>query len=82
MCKESNAIHKNEAKQEKMWYNRKKTGGQRMRMDTHVHITPEEISRQALKIGEKEPYFDLAKMCSELAPYCTAEEKKQIEQMR
>ena len=30
-----------------------------MRMDTHVHITPEEISRQALKIGEKEPYFDL-----------------------
>ena len=31
---------------------------------------------------EKEPYFDLAKMCSELSPYCTAEEKKQIEQMR
>lgn len=31
---------------------------------------------------EKEPSFDLAKMCSELCPYCTAEEKKQIEQMR
>lgn len=30
-----------------------------MRIDTHVHITPEEISKDALKIGEKEPYFDL-----------------------
>lgn len=30
-----------------------------MRIDTHVHITPEEISTHALKIGEKEPYFDL-----------------------
>ncbi|MBE6023057.1 MAG: amidohydrolase [Cellulosilyticum sp.] len=30
-----------------------------MKIDMHVHITPEEISRDALKIGEKEPYFDL-----------------------
>ena len=30
-----------------------------MRIDTHVHVTPKEISSQALKIGEKEPYFDL-----------------------
>lgn len=30
-----------------------------MRIDTHVHITPEEISRNTHKIGEKEPYFDL-----------------------
>ena len=30
-----------------------------MRIDTHVHVTPKEISNKALKIGEKEPYFDL-----------------------
>ena len=30
-----------------------------MRIDTHVHVTPETISKNALKIGEKEPYFDL-----------------------
>ena len=30
-----------------------------MKIDMHVHITPEEISRNALKVGEKEPYFDL-----------------------
>lgn len=30
-----------------------------MKIDTHVHITPEEISKNALKIGEKEPYFDM-----------------------
>ena len=30
-----------------------------MRIDIHVHVTPEEISSHAFKIGEKEPYFDL-----------------------
>lgn len=30
-----------------------------MRIDMHVHVTPEEIIRDYKKIGEKEPYFDL-----------------------
>ena len=30
-----------------------------MKIDMHVHITPKEISDQVLKIGEKEPYFNL-----------------------
>lgn len=30
-----------------------------MKIDIHVHMTPKEISENALKIGEKEPYFDL-----------------------
>lgn len=30
-----------------------------MKIDMHVHVTPEEISRDFRKIGEKEPYFNL-----------------------
>lgn len=33
--------------------------GMFMKIDMHVHVTPKEISQSALKIGEKEPYFDL-----------------------
>lgn len=30
-----------------------------MKIDMHVHVTPEEISRNYKKIGEREPYFNL-----------------------
>ena len=30
-----------------------------MKIDMHVHVTPEDIIRDFKKIGEKEPYFDL-----------------------
>lgn len=30
-----------------------------MKIDMHVHVTPEDIIRDFEKIGEKEPYFDL-----------------------
>lgn len=32
---------------------------QKVKIDMHVHVTPEDISRDFKRIGEKEPYFDL-----------------------